>query len=133
MAENWSAKEAKKAGQKFRREAKSIFADYQKSLVKHLNEMRLVLRPRPRYVPKPVFDWARNFFMDTSRLNSPVVMESPSDYLMRKHHEAVARQKGHSAVPVVEEEEEGAEWQESDEIGDILDIKDPADLSTPTP
>lgn len=113
--EQWSSKEAKKAGQKFRREARNIFAEYQKSLADKLDEVRLVIRPRPRFFPRRVWLWLTNIFIDLSAPNKALIFESPQEFLTRKHNEAVARQ--------TKERIEGAEFEESDEVADLIDEK----------
>lgn len=129
MAEKWSAKEAAKAGQKFRREARNIFADYQRDLFKKLDEVRLIIRPRPTWMPRKVWLWFANIFVDLNSADKALVFESPSEYLTRKHHEAVQVRGGHLET-VQDDTEEGAEFETSDEIGDLLDKKTDGDLST---
>lgn len=91
METHWSSKEAKKAGQKFRREARSIFAEYQSDLQKKLEEVRLIIKPRPKIVPRKVWLWLSGIFVDMNNPNKALVFESPSDFLTRKHYEAVAK------------------------------------------
>lgn len=137
--EKWSAKEAAKAGQKFRREARSIFEGYQKALFVRLEEARLIIRPRPRWMPRTIFGrnpwlWLTDFFVDTSKINTAAMVETPSDYLTRKHHEAVQIKNGHmETVPEGTAAKEAAieelgdaptdedEWEESDDINDLVD------------
>lgn len=119
--ERWGSKEAKKAGQKFRREARNIFAEYQKSLADKLDEIRLIIRPRPFWMPRKVWLWFADFFVDfNSAANKALIFESPSDYLTRKHNEAVSRTVKTNGG---QQEEQGAEYEESDEIEDLVDDK----------
>lgn len=90
---HWSAKEAAKAGQKFRREARSVFAEYQRNLMQHLEEIRLTLKPKPRWVPQKMWWWMLGIFVNTDKLNTPGEVESPNDFLARKHHEEVAHRR----------------------------------------
>lgn len=97
--EKWSGKEAAKAGQMFRREARSIFAEYQKSLMQKLDEVRVIIRPRPRWVPRAAWLWLANIFVDLNNSNKALVFETPQDYIVRKHKEAVAQQSQKQAAP----------------------------------
>lgn len=114
--EKWSAKEAKKAGQKFRREARNIFAEYQRDLFKKLEEVRVVIRPKPRWIPRPMWLWFADIFVDLNNPNKSLIFETPSDFLTRKHREAVARGE---KLPEAEEGDDD-EYEESDEMTDLL-------------
>lgn len=119
----WSSKEAAKAGQKFRREARGIFAEYQKSLFKKLDEVRVIIRPRPRIIPRKVWLWFANIFVDLNNADKALVFETPADFLTRKHHEARKREgRAPAAVDetIAEEEQGEDEYEESDEINDLL-------------
>ncbi len=91
--EKWSGKEAKKAGQKFRREAHSIFAEYQKGLMEKLEEVRVIIRPRPRWISRGIWLWLTNKFVDINNANKALVYESPQQYLARKHNDALEARK----------------------------------------
>ncbi len=89
--EKWSAKEAKKASQKFRREANTIFSEYRNNLMKKLDEMRIIIKPRPRWMPRKVWMWFSNIFVDLNSPNKALVVESPQDFLVRKHKESLGQ------------------------------------------
>ena len=117
----WSAKEAAKAGQKFRREARQIFSQYQKDLTGKLDEVRLIIRPRPRLIPRKVWLWCTNLFVDLNNANKALIFESPSDYLTRKHNEAVAQAPKKDTPQEFGDTDDTDEWEESDEIGDLIE------------
>ena len=93
MAQEWSAKEAKKAGQKFRREARSIFAEYQRNLTNKLEAVRIQIRPRPKWIPHKAWLWMAEIFVDLSLADAATEFETPDNFLARKHREAVAQQR----------------------------------------
>lgn len=109
---HWGSKEAKKAGQKFRREARNIFSEYQKALFKKLEDVRILIRPKPRFIPRKVWLWFADIFVDLNSADKALVFETPSDFLTRKHHEAVAKRS--TMRPVADEEE-------SDDIDELLE------------
>lgn len=124
--EKWSGKQAAKAGQKFRREARDIFAEYENGLKKKLEELRVIVRIKPRWIPRPVWLWFADIFVDLhSGIDQALVFETPSAYLTRKHHEAAGKQE-----EMQEDRGEMDEYEESDEIADLLPIEEQKKLST---
>lgn len=124
----WGAKEAAKAGQKFRREARNIFAEYEHDLKKKLEEVRIIVKKRPRWLARleratgwNIWLWFASFFVDLNASDKALIFETPGDFLARKHHEAVAKR---SPVMVTKPTTTGKE------SGEIADLIEPTTSST---
>jgi hypothetical protein len=62
-------KEARKASQMYRREARLVFRGYSIELHKNLEVLNQLLKPRPKFVPKVVWQWLGEFFIDIPKLH----------------------------------------------------------------
>lgn len=102
-----------KKARDYRREARSVFAEYQKNLMERLEEMRIIIRPMPKWMNKKVWRFFVNIFLDMEKAETSPAVESPDRFLIRKHGEAVAK------LP------DGHPWkkgfEESDNIADLLE------------
>lgn len=63
-----SKKEMKKARQQFNREATNTMQSYKDHLAQKLEEVNLVLRDKPSYIPSGLWKWLTNKFVDVSKL-----------------------------------------------------------------
>ena len=63
-------KAERKIGQASRREARVAMATYQKALIEKLTVFNQVLKPRPKFVPRFVWTFLANRFIDVSKLES---------------------------------------------------------------
>lgn len=57
-----------KAGQAYRREARSQLRHYRSALNERLRLFNNCLRPRPKWVHKKVWQWVGSFFIDIEKL-----------------------------------------------------------------
>ena len=117
--EHLSKKEAVVLGQKYRREARRIFAEYQQALFKKLENVRILIRPRPRYMPRKVWLWIANIFVDLNSSDKALIFETPQEFLVRKHIEAVELKKKQMAVPF-DPKKVQVTSNESEDIEDLL-------------
>ena len=126
--ENWSSKKAKKAGQAFRREARGVFEEYQESLFKKIEEVRVIIRPRPRWIHRKIWLWLGDFFVDLNNANKALVFETPPEFLTRKHTEAVAREKAKSQIDKINYDEVPDRSENIEDLIDDEDFDEPADM-----
>lgn len=102
-----------KKARDYRREARQVFGEYQKNLMARLEEMRIIIRPRPKFVPRFAWKFFMNIFLDMEKAQSAPVVESPQDFLVRKHGEAQANlPDGHPW--------KGQGIEESEDVADLL-------------
>lgn len=67
-----SPKEARKAAQKYSREARRVIGGYQQELKGKLAHLNDVLRKKPKWVPSRVWRICANWFIDISRVEMPL-------------------------------------------------------------
>lgn len=68
----YSSKQARKASQRYSREATRVFRDYQDKLKGNLSQFNEALRKRPKYCPNWLWRWGAHFFIDISVIEKPI-------------------------------------------------------------
>jgi len=67
-----SSKDAKKASQQYRREARRVLGGYQEQLKGNLDNFNKALRKRPKYCPNWLWRYGAHFFIDISVIEKPI-------------------------------------------------------------
>ena len=71
----YSSKQAKKAAQQFRREARNVFTGYQDKLKDALGGFNKVLKKRPKYCPNWLWRAGASIFIDIKAIEKPLNKE----------------------------------------------------------
>jgi len=73
----WTAKEAKKAAQKYSRRAEEAIGGYKVELAKKLALINVAMRARPKWIPRGAWRWMANRFVDVNKLQATLLSTPP--------------------------------------------------------
>lgn len=71
----FSSKQAKKAAQQYRREARNVFSGYQHQLKDALGSFNKVLKKRPKYIPNWAWRIGASIFIDIKAIEKPLIQK----------------------------------------------------------